>query len=537
MTYPHKHADLLAHAQALLQAGQGEDALSSAHAALEQACESGKIQSQAEAMLCLASIELRLFGRFAHALDWAQNAGRAFERAGLVSGECQALSTQAVAAARLGHYGRAIENALLAVRLARWQGLGREQLQAYRAVGLAAFNARNFDEARNAYTLAIQLALRCDPSISPFELHVGLAANAAAHYFCERSLGAQGPLQPILDSLARHVGDCRSLLAADDGDISLTPGSHANNLILVATTEAQLRIWQNRLPQAHESMAEMLTLTRRFALPWLAASVQWVQAELFLAENKLVQARGAAASMIEAAKAHDYESLTWIGLQLASHIDHVRQDDSAALRALQELLRREQSARARSLETRIEVIDWQLELRQSRLNLAQAETDSRLFERLAMEDPLTGLPNRRHIEKALTTCLAAANAPLCVALVDVDRFKRVNDDYSHTVGDAVLKAIAGLLQGALRECDFVGRLGGDEFVLLLDGISIDAAQDICSRIDQSVRTHGWETLAAGLKVTLSIGLTEACAGDTAEHVLARSDDQMYAVKRRGRELH
>ena len=485
-------------------------------------------------MLCLGAVELRLFGRFMRALVWAQHAGRAFERAGLVAGECEALSIQAVAAARLGHHGRAIENALLAVRLARWQGLGHEQVRAYRAVGLAAFNARNFDEARSAYVLAIPLAMQCDPPLSPFELHVGLAANAAAHYFCERSMGTGEPRQDLLDALARHVGDCRSLLAANANDISLTPGSHTNNLILVATTEAQLRIWQNCLPQARMAMAEVQALTTRFALPWLTASVKWVQAEFFLAEGKLEHAQAAAASMIEAAKARDYESLTWIGLQLASHIDHVRQDDSAALRALQELLRREQSARARSLEARIEVIDWQLELRQSRLNLAQAETDSRLFQRLAMEDPLTGLPNRRHIEKTLAACLAAGAAPLCVALVDVDRFKQVNDDHSHTVGDAVLKAIAALLQGAVRECDVVGRLGGDEFVLMLEGIGIEAAQDVCARICQAVQAYRWETLAAGLHVSLSIGIAQACSSDTVDCVLKRSDEQMYAVKRGGR---
>jgi len=538
MMHRFKHAtlvDLLSRAQSLLQAGLGDEARACAEAALDQARQLDDLPAKAEAMLCLAGIELRLFGRFMRALEWSQRAAMEFERAGLVGRECQALATHAVAAARLGHYGRAMENALLAVRLAHWQGLGREQLLAYRAVGLAAFNGRNFDEARKAYEQAIELVPACDPAVNAFELHVGLASNAAAHYFSVRCLDGEGVLPQILDALDHHVGECRRLLASNEGDISLTPGSHGNNLALVAKADAHLRAWRNQLPQANRALCELRALTQHFRLPWLESSVKWVEAEVALAEGRLDQAQAFAVGMVDAAKADRYESQTSVGLQLVSHISRVRGDDSAALAALQQLLRRERAARAQSLKARTEVIDWQFELRQNRLSLARAQTDSRLFERLAMEDPLTGLPNRRHIENVLSARLAAGDAPLCVALLDVDRFKQVNDDHSHHVGDAVLKAIARLLERFLGNDDLAGRLGGDEFVLVLTGADIDAARQACARIDLAVREHAWDALSADLAVSLSIGVVEARAGDTMAQLLTRSDERMYAVKRRGRE--
>ena len=537
MAHRHKHpqrVDSLSQAQAAFQLGRGDEALAFAEAALAQARQSADLPAQAEAMSCLAGIELRLFGRFMRALEWSQSAALEFERAGLVAGECQALATYAVAAARLGHYGRAMENALLAVRLARWQGLVREQLLAYRAIGLAAFNGRNFDEARHAYEQAIALVPDGEPGIDAFELHVGLASNAAAHYFSERCLGGDTPLPQILDALDRHVADCRRLLASSDGDISLTPGSHGNNLAMVAKADAHLRAWQNDVPAAHEALCELRALTQRFRLPWLESSVKWVEAEVALAEGSPDAALAFAAGMIDAANAHCYEAQTTVGLQLLSHICRVRGDDSAALAALQQLLRRERAARAQSLKSRTEVIDWQFELRQNRLSLARAQTDSRLFERLAMEDALTGLANRRHIETSLAARLAAGTAPICVALLDVDRFKQVNDDHSHNVGDAVLRTIAGLLETVSGKDDLAGRLGGDEFVLVLDGVCLEAAREACSRIDLAVREYPWQAVSAGLQVSLSIGVAEACAGDTVAKLLQRSDDRMYEAKRHGR---
>jgi diguanylate cyclase (GGDEF)-like protein len=233
------------------------------------------------------------------------------------------------------------------------------------------------------------------------------------------------------------------------------------------------------------------------------------------------------------ASRHGHEGLAAIGHHLASHVRQMRGDYRGALEALRRLSQREQQARAESLKTRVDVIEWQLELRQNRQRVRRLESDSRLYERLAMEDSLTGLANRRRVEAAIARELEGLreeDTPWCLALLDVDRFKQVNDRFSHNVGDAVLKALAEILRGCLRDKDLPARLAGDEFVLLLKEVDEAGAQHICRRIDAAVQAHDWNGLAQGLQASVSIGLAQASPGDTPAALMLRSDQDMYRRK-------
>jgi diguanylate cyclase (GGDEF)-like protein len=123
---------------------------------------------------------------------------------------------------------------------------------------------------------------------------------------------------------------------------------------------------------------------------------------------------------------------------------------------------------------------------------------------LAATDPLTGLPNRRAWDDACSQAAATADgAAWCVAVLDLDRFKQVNDEQGHAVGDAVLRAAAGGLRRAVRRGDLAARLGGDEFGLLLSGLPVESAAEVVERIRRSV---GETVVAAGLpKTTCSAG--------------------------------
>lgn len=149
----------------------------------------------------------------------------------------------------------------------------------------------------------------------------------------------------------------------------------------------------------------------------------------------------------------------------------------------------------------------------------------------AMQDPLTGLPNRRMLDESLRALAAADSAePLSVALVDLDGFKDVNDQYSHAEGDAVLRVVASTLRDALRCDDIVARYGGDEFVILLPGAPMHAATQALTRAVNSVASLP-QHLSRG--VTLSVGLVCLRAQESAEEVLSRADAAMYQAKRRG----
>ncbi|NYZ63893.1 ligand-binding sensor domain-containing diguanylate cyclase [Luteimonas deserti] len=166
---------------------------------------------------------------------------------------------------------------------------------------------------------------------------------------------------------------------------------------------------------------------------------------------------------------------------------------------------------------------------------AQAET----FERQALEDALTGLPNRRSFDAALAREFARAHRkgqPLCLMILDVDRFKTVNDQYSHVVGDAVLRQVGELLMGACRATDIAARIGGEEFALILVDTSPDEAHVVYARLrDAFARRTDWGGVP-GLRITISAGSTRIDPLDTAPaQLVRRADMALYRAKSAGRD--
>jgi diguanylate cyclase (GGDEF)-like protein len=106
----------------------------------------------------------------------------------------------------------------------------------------------------------------------------------------------------------------------------------------------------------------------------------------------------------------------------------------------------------------------------------------------------------------------------------------VNDTYTHLVGDQVLKAVAEVLTRSVRENDLAARLAGDEFVILFGDADRDTAVEISNRIKRSVAEFDWNAIAPTLRVTISVGVSTAIEGDTAESLLQRSDKSMYSAK-------
>ncbi len=153
-----------------------------------------------------------------------------------------------------------------------------------------------------------------------------------------------------------------------------------------------------------------------------------------------------------------------------------------------------------------------------------------------LEDALTGIANRRSFELSLAQRLEdgartrGTRTSLAVAMVDVDKFKSINDNYSHLVGDRVLKTLAGLMSACIRDRDVAARWAGDEFVILFDGVGVETAEQVCSRIHEAIRAFDWQAIAPGLQVTVSVGLSAVAPEDSVESVLSRSDESMYSTK-------
>lgn len=158
--------------------------------------------------------------------------------------------------------------------------------------------------------------------------------------------------------------------------------------------------------------------------------------------------------------------------------------------------------------------------------------------RLARKDPLTGLANRRALDEELARAgarAARAGTPLAAVVLDIDRFKQVNDLHGHAVGDAVLAAVAGRAAAALRSGDLIARTGGEEFTVLLPGADLARAAEAAERIRAAVAL---EPVAAGgvaLAVTVSLGCAELLPGEEGgRELLARADRKLYEAKHAGR---
>jgi len=161
------------------------------------------------------------------------------------------------------------------------------------------------------------------------------------------------------------------------------------------------------------------------------------------------------------------------------------------------------------------------------------ETRLKQAEELAVRDALTGLANRRYIEERLDLRIQQQQ-DFCLVMLDLNKFKPINDTYGHPAGDDLLKQFASELRSNVRGSDIVGRWGGDEFILILD-CPLAGAKNQIERIQKWV--FGDYTLHVGdskgevkVKLDASVGVAEWRRGETMEQVIKHADDSMYKDK-------
>lgn len=297
-----------------------------------------------------------------------------------------------------------------------------------------------------------------------------------------------------LDAAERML-DTGCRLLGETGDVqALTPAE-------ISLTRARVLQARNRVRDAHRELDECLRMSDERGLGGARVEALGLRAELLASERRFEE---------------------------AFHAHRAFHSASEALRC------RRQEAAART--------------RQALFETEEARRAARAYRAQARLDGLTGLPNRRFVDEELPELLRRVTEghSLVVAIVDVDHFKRVNDTFTHEVGDRVLQRVAAILaagepgpppvDGDLRDPGrgFAARLGGEEFVIVVEDAEPADAMLRLDGLRRDVEAEAWAQLAAGLAVTVSMGAAVAVAGDTERSVLSRADGHLYAAKREGR---
>jgi diguanylate cyclase (GGDEF)-like protein len=184
-------------------------------------------------------------------------------------------------------------------------------------------------------------------------------------------------------------------------------------------------------------------------------------------------------------------------------------------------------------DLRAEVGELRTQVENLATELEELRDHTATLEALALEDALTGLLNRRGFMRDLTRAVAYRKrygTPVALMVVDLDRFKPINDTYGHDAGDRALRHIADLLRRNVRASDSVGRLGGDEFALIIWQAEPAAVLGKAQSLQKTIASAAFDAGGTILALSSSIGVTMLEPDDTPEEALMRADQAMYRQK-------
>jgi len=518
-------------AQLALNQGNVVEANRLAFAVLEVAVGGGDKHLEAKALSCLALSD-RLLSKFRTAHKAAASAALLFQVVGDLTGEAAALSTLAHTASVLGRNEEAVEAALLGVELGRRVGALAPLAVTHVHLGVALFYAKAFEQSHLAFGEAIRLGTACEPPLGAFQVLATQACCEATRVITHRH---ETGVLPDLTRLESLLATCAQL--ADIGQVAaIAPGVQVSLMSMWWFVSALAACWFDDVDKALSALGEGQKWSSRYGTTktWLNAFEAFVQCEIAQAQEQWSRAQVHAMCVVTLGSEVEHEQMVALGHLVSCRVFSMQGRHDLALQELRDLAVRERRIRTESLESRARVVQWQLDMRSSEQSRTELAASAERLERLSLEDPLTGIANRRCFELRANDLLRESKQdrrPLSVALIDVDNFKQVNDTHSHLVGDNVLKTIAALMKQQIREDDLAVRLAGDEFILLLRRVDLAHASEVCERFKAAVKSFDWNAIAPGLAVTVSVGLAQSEGDESLESLVHRSDAAMYRSKR------
>ncbi len=513
-------------ARAAVDAGNMHDASFLAGAAWRAASQADD-ESRAEAGYLLTMAQFRL-GRWPAVLDSGEAAVPLLHRTDQIDRQVEVLRWMTIAASELGRFDLALSCANESCRVAEASGQQGPLALSLMALGIC---IERMGDPWQAHRLVEEARLLMQGENNPYAQSMilnNLCASYIGAFYLLRGGATPAEARSVLEKAVAHAREAMPLVA-----------QMKNNSILCAIVEGNLAEALIHLGECDEA-EQLLDCALGRVLEQGNTAHGW---RIRYARGELLLARGDAAGASRALTAlwqelqgseqtntltrvHDALYRSWRALgDQARALTHL--EGFAALERKRVVAQLQ--AQSRLFVTRIEAERARFEAQAERLRAAEFESESQ-------RDQLTGLGNRRHLERRMPLVLASAAAthsPLSVALIDLDHFKHINDRFGHAIGDQVLARIADLLRANTRSTDMLVRLGGEEFLIVFTDTALALAQEVSERLREQVQSHDWSTIAPDLGVTLSIGLTTAPPYDLA--ALSQSADQaLYQAKSGGR---
>lgn len=459
------------------------------------------------------------------------------------------LCNMAMAFLDLGLNQEALDHISEGIEAARACGDARLLCLAYNRVGLAKGHLGRYDEGERflAESLAMARELQNEEEIYRALTNLGVVASDAFDAF--ESRGDSAAALEAIERARRH-GEEALIVARRSGNAyreALTLSNLGRYLGVSGRERAAFTLLDHAralaLENGHRALvlacdgnrAELLVREGRHdeAIPLLTEALGGAQ-ELYA--NSMVQdmhlqlylAHKARGDLAEALAHHEtYHALTK---------EQLEQRNDAQSRLMMNRLDLDQ-ARFGAERSRMQAELQRVRAEQMAAEAERLQAQARELRRYVLADPLTGLGNRRQVERELPRLLshsARTDEPLAVAMLDLDHFKQVNDRFGHAVGDAVLMAAADLFRARVRGGDLIARMGGEEFLIVFAHASLEWAREACERLRLAIEGHDWEQAAPGLKVTISIGLCVAGPRLDAAQLLEQADQALYRAKNEGR---
>ncbi len=213
------------------------------------------------------------------------------------------------------------------------------------------------------------------------------------------------------------------------------------------------------------------------------------------------------------------------------------QDVKELNRILDDVMRETRTAQAEALKSRDDIEAARLEMQAAEDRIHSLESTLEQMSSLVREDALTGSLNRRGLDDAFAREFARVDrsgGAVCIALLDVDDFKRLNDTHGHIAGDGALKHLVSLVKDTLRTMDVVGRFGGEEFLIILPDTTLDAAAQTVTRLQRELTKRIFMVNEQRLLMTFSAGVALRLPGEAADALIKRADAALYQAKKDGK---